>query len=102
MFAPLMSVCRGLSAGSEPCMGVNLCGFGPTRLQARKLRLGSARVAAVVDSANVPRRARDGASSITLRFEMDGRYRPQLYGGNVPERLADLQLLALHDWRVGL
>ena len=75
-------VCRGLSAG-EPCMGVmNLCGFGPTRLQARKLRLGSARVAAVVDSANVPRRARDGASSITLRFEMDGRYRPKLYGGN--------------------
>jgi len=24
----------------------------------------------------------DGASSITLRFKMDGRYRPQLYGGN--------------------
>ena len=44
----------------------------------------------------------DGASSITLRFEMDGRYRPQLYGGDVPERLADLQLLALYDWRVGL
>ena len=38
--------------------GCDECGFGPTRLQARKLRLGSARVAAVVDSANIPRRAR--------------------------------------------
>ena len=94
-------VCRGLSAGSEPCMGV--MNAGSVQLVSKPGSSGWAQLVSLPSWIQqtypaVP----DGASSITLRFEMDGRYRPQLYGGNVPERLADLQLLALHDWRVGL
>ena len=76
-------VCHGLSAGSEHRMGV--MNAGSVQLVSKPGSSGcglSSCRSAVVDSANVPRRARDGASSITLRFEMDGRYRPKLYGGN--------------------
>ena len=54
------------------------------------------------DSANVPRRAR--WRKLHHAAFQDGWpvSAAALWGQPVPERLVDLQLLALHDWRVGL
>ena len=74
-------VCRGLSTGSEPCMGV--MNAGSVQLVSKPGSSGWAQLVSLPSWIQqtypaVP----DGASSITLRFKMDGRYRPQLYGGN--------------------
>ena len=74
-------VCRGLSTGSEPCMAV--MNAGSVQLVTKPGSSGWAQLVSVPSWIQhtfpaVP----VGASSITLRFKMDGRYRPQLYGGN--------------------
>ena len=74
-------VCRGLSAGSEPCMGV--MNAGSVQLVSKPGSSGWAQLVSLPSWIQqtypaVPA----GASSITLRFKMDSRYRPQLYGGN--------------------
>ena len=95
-------VCRGLSAGSEPCMGV--MNAGSVQLVSKPGSSGWAQLVSLPSWIQqtypaVPAMAQAPSRCVSRWMAGIGR---SSTGATVPERLADLQLLALHDWRVGL